>query len=81
MKKILKFVYPVLTSILFYVFFFVTASIINLTYSNDGWGGIGLALLAIALWVLAVIPVVCYFYGRMIRNEKLKWFLWYTMRS
>ena len=74
MKKILKFVYPVLTSILFYVFFFVTASIINLTYSNDGWGGIGLALLAIALWVLAVIPVVCYFYGRMIRNEKLKWF-------
>lgn len=74
MKRILKFAYPVLTSILFYLFFFVTAFVINVAFSNDGWGGLGLALLAIALWVLAIIPVVCYFYGKMIRNEKLKWF-------
>ncbi len=73
MKKILKFAYPVLTSLLFYVFFFVMVFAINYAYSGEGYGGLGLALLLIVLWVLVAVPLSCYFYGKIIRNEKHKY--------
>ena len=73
MKKVKKYVYPFIFSIGFFVFYVVLGVVINKFYGNrEGYGGLGLFMLFIILWVLVAIPVYCFRYCKLIRQEKHK---------
>ncbi len=74
MKRIMPFLFPVINGLLFYVFFFIVAFLINFYYpsSDGGYGGLGLALMLIGLWPLVMLPIGAAIYGKMIRNHKFR---------
>ena len=71
MKKVKKYIYPFIFSICFFVFYFFLAFYIS-TAGFDGYGGLGVALLIIALWVLLVVPIYCFIYSKLIYEKKRK---------
>ena len=70
MKKVNKYIYPFNFSICFFVFYFFLAFYISVA-GFDGYGGLGVALLIIALWVLLMVPIYCFMYSKLI--YELKW--------
>lgn len=70
MKKAKKYIYPPVFSICFFVIFAVLGIVINNFYNN--YGGLGLALLFIMLWILVVTPIFCFKYSKLIYEEKWK---------
>ena len=71
MKKVKKYIYPFIFPICFFVFYFFLAFYIS-TAGFDGYGGLGVALLIIALWVLLVVPIYCFIYSNLIYEKKRK---------
>ena len=61
MKKAKKYVYPFVFSIGFYVFYIILGTIIN-TLDFEGYGGLGLFMLIIILWILVATPIFCFKY-------------------
>ncbi len=73
MKKAKKYIYPFIISIVFFIFLFISVAIINNFYGHrEGYGGLGIALLLIILWILVAIPVYCFKYIKLIYEEKRK---------
>lgn len=70
MKKAKKYIYPPIFSICFFVVFVVLVIVINKFYNN--YGGLGLALLFIMLWILVATPIFCFKYSKLIYKEKWK---------
>ena len=70
MKKAKKYIYPPVFSICFFVIFAVLGIVINKFYNN--YGGLGLALLFIMLWILVATPIFCFKYSKLIYEEKWK---------
>ena len=66
--KIKKYIYPPVFSICFFVIFAVLGIVINKFYNN--YGGLGLALLFIMLWILVATPIFCFKYSKLIYEEK-----------
>ncbi len=71
MKKAKKYIYPFVFSIGFFVFYIILGTIIN-TLDFEGYGGLGLFMLIIILWVLVTIPIYCFMYSKLILEEKYK---------
>ncbi|MBQ4132105.1 MAG: hypothetical protein IJD71_07175 [Clostridia bacterium] len=71
MKKAKKYVYPFVFSIGFYVFYIILGTIIN-TLDFEGYGGLGLFMLIIILWILVATPIFCFKYSKLIYEEKWK---------
>ena len=72
MKKLKKFIYPFIFSIVFIVFWIAVALTINATTSNEGYGGLGLAILILFAWIFIVLPIYCVKYSKIIIDEKLR---------
>ena len=73
MKKAKKYIYPLIFSVGFFVFFEVLGVVINKFCGNrEGYGGLGLALLFIILWILVATPIFCFKYSKLIYEEKWK---------
>ena len=73
MKKAKKYIYPFIFSISFFALFVIVVIVINRFYGNkEGYGGLGLALLFIILWILVVVPIYCFKYSKLICEEKRK---------
>lgn len=70
MKRIKKYIYPLIFSIGFIAFWGATVTIINAT--SEGYGGLGLGLLILFVWILIVIPIHNIRYSKLIIDEKLK---------
>lgn len=70
MKKAKKYVYPFIFSICFYFLFGISYIFILEFYNN--YGGLGLALLFIILWILVATPIFCFKYSKLIYEEKRK---------
>ena len=71
MKKAKKYVHPFVFSIGFYVFYIILGTIIN-TLDFEGYGGLGLFMLIIILWILVATPIFCFKYSKLIYEEKWK---------
>ena len=72
MKKVKKFIYPFIFSIVFIVFWIAAALTINATTSKEGYGGLGLAILILFAWIFIVLPIYCVKYSKIIIDEKLR---------
>ena len=72
MKKAKKYIYPFVFSIVFILFWIVVALTINATTSNEGYGGLGLAILILFAWLFIILPIYCIRYSKIILDEKLK---------
>ena len=72
MKKAKKYIYPFIFSIGFIVFWIAVALIITATTSNEGYGGLSLAVLILFAWIIVVLPIYCVRYSRIIIDEKLR---------
>ena len=72
MKKLKKFIYPFIFTIVFIVFWIAVALTINATTSNEGYGGLGLAILILFAWIFIVLPIYCVKYSKIIIDEKLR---------
>lgn len=70
MKKAKKYIYPFVFSICFYVLFAILGLVIKNFYDN--YGGLGLILLFIILWILVAAPIFCFKYSKLIYKEKRK---------
>ena len=70
MKKAKKYIYPFIFSICFYMLFGIVYILILKFYNN--YGGLGLALLFIILWMLVATPMFCFKYSKLIYEEKWK---------
>ena len=70
MKKAKKYIYPLIFSICFYLLFGISYILILEFYNN--YGGLGLALLFIILWILVATPIFCFKYSKHIYEEKRK---------
>ena len=71
-KKIKKYIYPFIFSIVFIVFWIAVGLTINATTSNEGYGGLGLAILILFAWLIVVLPIYCIRYSKIIMDEKLR---------
>lgn len=71
MKKFKKFIFPPIFSIGFIAYFMASGSIINAT-PVEGYGGIGLFILILFVWLIIALPIYCIIYSKIIVNEKLK---------
>ena len=72
-KKAKKYIYPFIFSISFFALFVIVVIVINRFYGNkEGYGGLGLALLFILLWILVATPIFCFKYSKHIYEEKRK---------
>ena len=73
MKKAKKYIYPLLFSIGFLIFWILTVTIINETFKGDtGYGGLGIGLLLLFAWLIFGLPICCIRYSKIIIDEKLK---------
>lgn len=72
MKKVKKFIYPFIFSIMFIVFWIAVALTTNATTSNEGYGGLGLTILILFAWIFIVLPIYCVKYSKIIIDEKLR---------
>ncbi len=72
MKKIKKYVYPIIFSIVFILFWVIVGLTINVTTSNEGYGGLGLAILILFACIFVVLPIYCVRYSKIIIDEKLR---------
>ncbi len=70
--KIKKYIYPIIFSIVFIVFWIAVGLIINATTSSEGYGGLGLAILILFAWIFVVLPIYCVRYSKIIMDEKLR---------
>ena len=74
MKKLKKFLYPVMFVAGFFVWDFITALAINIIdtiRSFEGYGALGVFLAALLAYVLLGLPLYCVRYSRIIIDEKL----------
>jgi hypothetical protein len=73
MKGIKKYIYPILCSIGFLIFWILTVTIINKTFKGDsGYGGLVIGLLLLFVWLVLGLPIYCVRYSKIIIDEKLK---------
>ncbi len=72
MKKAKKYIYPLFFSIGFLVSWTALVEIINATSSGEGYGGLGLGMLILFVWLLFALPIYCIRYSKIIVDEKLK---------
>ena len=70
MKKAKKYIYPFIFSICFSMLLGIVYTLILKFYNN--YGGLGLILLFIILWILVVVPIYCFKYSKLICEEKRK---------
>ncbi len=71
MRKIKKYIYPLIFSIGFIAFWGALVTIIN-AIPSEGYGGLGLGVLILFAWILIVIPIHSIRYSKLIIDEKLK---------
>ena len=75
MNKLKKYIYPPTFSIGFIVFWqvlVITIHLINYEFDREGYGGLGLGLLILFIWLVFVLPIYCIIYSKIITGEKLK---------
>jgi hypothetical protein len=72
MKKAKKYVYPLLYSVGFLIFWVMLVFIINSTSSGTGYGGLVLGMLILFSWLILGLPICCIRYCKIIADEKSK---------
>ncbi len=72
MKKVFQWCCPIVFSIVSFLVFYISIIIIDEFIETEGYGGIGIAALVVFVWILIAIPIYCYFYRKLVRNERLK---------
>ena len=65
-----KFIYPLIFSVGFIAFWFITVEILNAT-DGDGYGALGVGMLCLIAWIIVGIPIHCIRYSKLIVEEKL----------
>ena len=72
-NKIKKYIYPPIFSAGFIAFWVAVVLIINTTATGDeGYGGLGIAMLILFAWLILALPIYCIRYSKIIVDEKLK---------
>ncbi len=71
MRKIKKYIYPLIFFVGFIVFRYTLVSVINAFGTRGGYGGLGLGLLALLAWIVIAIPFYCIRYSKLIVDIKL----------
>ncbi len=72
MKKAKKYIYPILFSVGFIVFWTAVVEIINTKSSGESYAGLGIGILILFAWLFIILPIYCIIYGKIIIKEKLK---------
>lgn len=72
MRKLKKYIYPIIFSVAFLISCVAVAIIIDLTFAQGDYGGLGLAMLFLLVWIMFVLPIYCARYCKIIVDEKLK---------
>ncbi len=72
MRKLKKYIYPLVFSFGFIAFWVALVKIINVTSTGEGYGGLGLAMLILFAWLIVALPIYCIRYSKIIVDEKLK---------
>ena len=72
MKNAKKYIYPLICSVGFLVFWSALVFTINAVFSKNGYGGLGLGVSILFAWLIFGLPIYCIKYIRIIFDEKLK---------
>ncbi len=72
MKKAKKYIYPLLFSIGFLVSWLALVAIINASSIGEGYGGLGMGMLILFVWLIVALPIYCIKYSKIIIDEKFK---------
>ena len=80
MKNAKKYIYPPICSVGFLFFWVALVFTINTFFASYGYGGLGLGVSILFVWLILGLPIYCIKYSKIIVDEKLK-FLFCTYNS
>ncbi len=73
MKKIKKYIYPIILSAIFIILYLTLLTILNTVLEKGNYAGAALAVLFAGSWALFVVPVYCVKFGKVICKERFKY--------
>ena len=72
MKKVKKYIYPVIFSICFFVTYIILAIVLEVALPSGDYAGLGYIFIVLLIWIFIVMPIYCFRYCKLIRQEKHK---------
>ena len=72
MRKIKKYLYPIVFSAVFLLLLVIIGLVLNAVLERGNYAGSAMIVLFIALWALIVAPIYCFKYSKIIYEEKTK---------